>query len=246
MRDERELRLPAHAVLLEELNLPPAFAQRLAGTSVAIDVLPEERAGTRRLVTADGYPVLLKKDGSLWNDYRPLRIEMHCDDGRSWRLPRHWLSALPEPILDGSGGADSSSFEVLGLPHAWDLLEVNIPTPMAASCSGAYVRVRVTIAPAGTVEVHWPDPEGSQWRIPASWRRRRIQLPDAASLVAQGVPAVVAREFAYRITTVNYHPGSMCCLPEQYRFVDAAGDKWPVRIADCVVVGFGDGPEHWA
>ena len=68
----------------------------------------------------------------------------------------------------------------------------------------------------------------------------RVKLPKADVLVSQGMPDDVAKEYAGKIVSVNYHPGSLCCLPRHYRFRDAAGNRWPVRIRDCVLVGLGD------
>jgi len=48
-------------------------------------------------------------------------------------------------------------------------------------------------------------------------------LPKAAVLIAQGVPGDVAERFGQVIVSVNYHPGSLCCLTEQYRFRDGDG-----------------------
>ena len=47
----------------------------------------------------------------------------------------------------------------------------------------------------------------------------------------------MAEEFTDRIVAVNYHPGSLCCLPDGYRVRDGSGGKWPVKAADCVEVG---------
>lgn len=247
MHDERDLRLPTLSALLEEINLPRALARSLAGQTVKVQFFAEEQAFARRLQVPDDYPVLVKKDGTIWNDYRPVRLQMSVDGSETWRLPRHWLYVSPEPpVMNDSSGRDSTWIEALNLPHAWDLLEVNIPARVAAGCSSAVTQARVKVTAAGPVEVYWRDPEVSMWRIPASWRRRRIQLPDAAILTAQGVPDSIARAFAYRIVSVNYHPGSLCCLAAHFRFRDDDGDKWPVSIADCTVVGFGNGPEHSA
>ena len=70
-----------------------------------------------------------------------------------------------------------------------------------------------------------------------------MMLPDKNTLVAQGIPNDVAAECGSTIVSVNYHFGSLCCLPEHYRFRDGRGGKWPIRIEDCTVVGFGNGPK---
>ncbi len=247
MHDDLELRLPEMPVLLEEVNLPQALARNLAGQTVEVRVLPEEQASSRQLEVPDDYPVIVKPDGTIWNDFRPVRILLRSDDGGTWRLPRHWLYEPPQSLaIHDPVSRGLAWVEELNLPHAWDLLEVNIPARVAAQCSGAITQVVVKAAVAGPVEVYWRDPAKVMWRIPASWRRRRIQLPAAAMLMAQGVPDSIAQAFAYRIVSVNYHPGSLCCLAEYFRFRDDDGGKWPVRIADCTVVGFGNGPEHSA
>ena len=65
----------------------------------------------------------------------------------------------------------------------------------------------------------------------------------AEVLAAQDVPPEIAAKFSEQVVTVNYHPGSMCCLPRQYRFRDGEGGRWPVRVEDCVLVGYGDAEE---
>jgi len=49
-----------------------------------------------------------------------------------------------------------------------------------------------------------------------------------------------------KVVSVNYHPGSLCCLPDGYRFRDGHGGKWPVRAAECVLIGYGDREEKLA
>jgi len=46
------------------------------------------------------------------------------------------------------------------------------------------------------------------------------------------------------VVSVNYHPGSLCCLPEHYRFRDEERNKWRVKIRDCFLIGYGDAEEH--
>ena len=75
------------------------------------------------------------------------------------------------------------------------------------------------------------------------WRKHRVKLPECDVLVSQGFPDDVAEEYAGKIVSVNYHPGTLCCLQDQYRFRDTEGHRWPVRIGDCVLVGLGDAVE---
>ena len=67
--------------------------------------------------------------------------------------------------------------------------------------------------------------------------RRRVQLPERGRLTEGGVPDETAAIYAGRVVSVNYHPGSLCCLLEQYRFRDEQGNRWPVKIQDCFLVG---------
>jgi len=237
----RKFSLPAHATVLEEINLPPALARRLAGATVVVEVAPEEQARTRRLPKPDGWPVLIERDGVIWNDYRPLRLAFDDGEGRTWQLPRHWMVRSPERVCDPLVRPGPAAREQTSLPHAWDLFEINLPVGDAVALSGRWVVVHVTCAAAGP-EVRWTDADGVAWRLPAGWRRRHIRLPSASCLLAQGVPERVARDYAGTIASVNYHAGSMCCLPSQYRFRDAAGNKWPVAVDDCEIVGFGEAP----
>jgi hypothetical protein len=65
-------------------------------------------------------------------------------------------------------------------------------------------------------------------------------------LVSNGVIPDVAEEFAGKAVSVNYHPGSLCCLPDGYRFRDAVGDRWAVKMTDCLLLGYGDEDENFA
>ena len=90
------------------------------------------------------------------------------------------------------------------------------------------------------IEASWCDPDGVHWRILSDWRRRIVRLPDAPILANEGVAARMPDRCAMQTVSVNYHPGSLCCMPEYYRFRDVYGDKWPVRILDCELLGFGN------
>ncbi len=112
--------------------------------------------------------------------------------------------------------------------------------------AGKPVGVSVTLVAGSPPQVIWTDGEGRAWRIPHEWRRRRVRLPSCDILVAQGVPDFVAKEYARRIVSVNYHPGSLCCMPDRYRFRPESGGRYPVRIADCELIGYGDDEEYRA
>ena len=66
-------------------------------------------------------------------------------------------------------------------------------------------------------------------------------LASTDQVISQEIPPEVSEENSEKIVTVHYHPGSLCCLPDRYRFKDSIGNRWPVRILDCTVIGFGDG-----
>ena len=82
-------------------------------------------------------------------------------------------------------------------------------------------------------------------RIYAS-KRSLSRLPDRNALLRNDFPLYVAEELGGRIVSVNYHPGSVCCLPDGYRVRDGHGGKWAVKAADCMVLGFGDEEERYA
>ena len=94
------LRFPDSPTLLEEINLPPEVANSVAGAMVTVQMLPEERALTRRIepnaVGPHDTPVLIDQDGKIWNDYRPVRVRFTDPNGRMWRIPRHWLKYVPQ------------------------------------------------------------------------------------------------------------------------------------------------------
>lgn len=246
----QRLKLPDERTVLEEANLPPDFAAAIAGLTVEVQVLPEEMAGTRPAMP-DETGFLVDPEGNFWNDYAPLRVVLHDPQGRDWRLPRRWLEGPGrteerEPDSSYAVEAPLEFQENLHLPSFWDLVEINIPENLAARAAGRITAVRVSLAPGVPVKVLWHDPGGTVWRIPHNWRRRRILLPDRESLIEQGVPWDVAEEFSRRVVSVNYHPGSFCCLPDQYRFRDGAGGRYPVNIKDCILLGYGDAEEHFA
>ncbi len=241
-----ELRLPADPLLLEEINLPEELAHALAGSTVSVRAFPEEEPGTRR-VERDDFPLLVDREGNCWNDYRPLRVYYTGSDGRIWHLPRNWLPQWPanaEPAFDAGPGVsrEVAFVEEFQLPSVWDMWSVNIPEERVEGVR-AVTEVEVRISPPDRVRIFWRDRIGAIWRLPHNWRKRRIQLPSEEVLTSQGIPTDVAAEFANRIVSVNYHPGSLCCLLEHYRFRDNADQKWPVRITDCLLLGYGSATE---
>src|SRR5215813_2190004 len=208
------IRFPNSATLLEEVNLPPKVVRSVIGRTVTIKILPEEKAMSRRVdvknIVPDDSPFLIDDDGACWVDYRPVRVRFADQGGRVWRVPRSWADRVP----DGSSNLrlpvsnDLVLTETLNLPTEWDLTDINIP-PITAHRSGGYVvSVEVRISRGGSVRVLWRDPDGKKWRIPHDWRRRRVMLPDRETLVSQGIPDDVAAEYAFKIVSVNYHPGS--------------------------------------
>src|SRR5215813_5612513 len=243
------LQFPNSTTLLEEVNLPLKVVRSVIGRTVPVEILPEEKAMSRRVdvknVEPDDSPFLIDDSGACWVDYRPVRVRFADEKGRIWRVPRSWADRVP----DGSFNLrlplshDTVFVETLILPTEWDLTDINLPPITAGRVGGHVVSVEVRPSAAGSVKVLWRDPDGKVWRIPHDWRRRRVMLPDREMLVSQGIPDDVAAEYAHKVVSVNYHPGSMCCLREHFRFRDGRGGKWPVRIADCNVVGFGNEPE---
>ena len=244
--------LPSESFRLEEINMPEELASALAGQAVDAEALPEAPAGTLQLDLdglPDGLPFLVGDDGTAWNAYWPARVLYTDADGRKWRLPRHWLSGGVSPVIEASRYTvtdESSWLEGWCPPTWWDLWDANIQDVPAAGGERGAACVEVSIAPNEIPKVFWRGPSGKAWRIPHDWRKRRIRLPGCDGLLRNGVPLDIAEEFGGRIVAVNYHPGTLCCLSDGYRVRDGRGGKWPVRAADCVVVGFGDEAERFA
>lgn len=237
--------------LLEEANLPPELIESLADKPVKAKILAEEIAATRRVESND-CPLWIDPDGNYWNDYRPLRVLFTDQAGQEWRLPRRWAflsPGNPEPELPSaySPEREISFEETLNMPNEWDIWELNIPWDEALRVAGKPAQVQVQITPNEPVKVFWRDSQGTRWRIPRDWRRRRIKLPSYEVLVAQEVPEDVAERLAGKVVSVNYHPGSLCCFADRYRFRDELkGSKWPVLIRDCTLMGYGNEEEHSA
>src|SRR5262249_29808681 len=111
---------------LEEINLPPKVIRSIAGRTVTVEILPEEKARSRRVdvknVGPDDSPFLIDDDGACWIDYRPVRVRFADKDGRIWRIPRSWADRVP----DGSSNLrlpishDTVFVETLILPTEWD------------------------------------------------------------------------------------------------------------------------------
>lgn len=240
------IRLPEESAYLEEANLPIELVRKLTGRVVTVDVLREEQPRRRR-VEPDDVPLWIDPEGNYWNDYRPLRVLYTDDQRRVWRFRKTWLPGLqPQPenyvSLENSPCKRHVFREALNLPTEWDLWGINIPweTAHAANMQQVEVEVEVQTSTDHLPKSFWHDASGSAWRIPNDWRKRRIRLPESDLLILQGVPASIARAYGGQVVTVNYHPGSLCCLPDEYRFRDDNGKRWPVRIADCSVLGYGD------
>ena len=246
-----ELTLPSDRFRLEEINMPEELSAKLAGKTVRVEFLPEEPAMTRRFDLDDiprGMPMLLDRDGVAWNDYWPARVLYTDEEDRTWRLPRHWLSGGVSPVIEASRyevTQELSWLEILHPPTWWDLCDINISDKAASEGARGIAKIEVSVAPGEIARAFWKDPFGKVWRIPHDWRRRRSRLPDCEGLLRKNLPEDIAQEFGDRIVAVNYHPGSRCCLRDGYRVRDGRGGRWPVRAADCVVVGFGDEGERY-
>jgi hypothetical protein len=232
--------------------MPEDLASALAGQRVDVEVLPEEPPMTRRFELDNipmGLPMLLDRDGVPWNDHWAAQVLYTDAEGRVWRLPRHWLSDGVSPVVEASRYAvtqELSWFEILHPPTWWDLCDINISDKAASEGARGIAEIEVSVAPGEITKAFWKDPFGKVWRIPHDWRRRRVKLPDCEGLLRNNLPQDIADEFGGRILAVNYHPGSLCCLRDGYRVRDGRGGRWPLRAADCVVVGFGDEMERYA
>ncbi len=236
--------------------MPPDLAQRLTGRVIEVEVLPEELARTRR-IEPNPLPHLdgsywIDPDGNFWNDYCPPQISFTDSEGRRWRVPRRWVDERPvggeqrPPSSDYSVTQGIVFSELVHLPTPQDLWEINMPWSEACKLPGTPRPVEVRLSPDEPIKVIVRDSHGGVWRIPHDWRRRRVKLPNQGTLISQGIPADVAGRFGQRVVSVNYHPGSRCCLPDQYRFRDEKGNPWPVYMRDCILLGYGDSPESTA
>jgi|HubBroStandDraft_2_1064218.scaffolds.fasta_scaffold02466_5 hypothetical protein len=237
---------PEEKYLLEEANLPGNLIDRVGGQNISAEIHPEEAPATRR-VEPDDCPLLIDSKGNYWNDYRPIRVLYTDEQSQVWRFPRRWLpmfQPITEPRLESMETVwqEATFNETLTLPTEWDLWEINIPWRDCHKAGGKAIEVEIRIRPGELAMVSWRDPLGNLWRIPLDWRRRLIKLPKYDVLTLQQIPAEVAERVAETIVIVNYHPGSLCCLRDSYRFRDSLGNRWPVRILDCFVVGYGRAP----
>lgn len=248
MTETCQLTLPSDAFRLEERNLPASLARDLAGRTITVRIQPEEPALTHK-VEAQDYPLLIDPQGNCWNDWRPLRVLFTDSEGREWRLPRGWLSesafCTETPLEAYCPVSQETVFtQTMNLPTSWDLWDINITWgDVARAYHTKPAMVEVHLSPGEPVKVFWRGPSGTIWRIPHDWRKRRVKLPEVGVLVSQGIPDDVSARYAGKIVSVNYHPGTLCCLPEQYRFRDTEGRRWPVQIRDCALVGLGDAQE---
>ena len=252
MNSTYQITLPYEPCRLEEINLPPDLARALAGKAITVEVLPEQEPGTMQFDKADlpeTLPLVVDPQGNIWNDYWPAQVLFSDPQGGKWRMPRYWLSQGAAPIREDPPYEVTREIawtEELHLPSKWDLWDINIPPCEGWEVGGNPNLIEICAAPNRQVQVFWRDSTGRRWRIPHDWRRRRIKLPACEALLENDVSPEVAEEFAGRMVSVNYHPGSLCCLPDGYRFRDGNGDRWPVRAADCVLLGYGDREEKLA
>lgn len=241
---ESILTLPGDPYRLEEINLPAPLVASLAGQTVAVQILPEEQAGTRRVDPTESPAWISPETGEYWNDYQPIRILFTDSEGGVWRFPRRWLNGTGPGIPPPDAFIQEAAWrETTSLPTEWDLDEINIPWIETVHTRGrGGVIVEVHAVPAQPVKV-WLRGPSDRWRIPNDWRRRRIKLPCYDVLASDGIPIEVSKEYAEKVVSVNYHPGSLCCLPDAYRFRDGSGKRWPVKIRDCLLLGYGDQEE---
>ena len=151
------------------------------------------------------------------------------------------LQPITEPFLESieTVWQESTFNETLNLPAESDLWEINIPWADCHKAGGKAITAEIRVRPGEPAIVSWRDPAGKPWRLPHDWRTRRLKLPICDVLASQKIPGEVAEKFAETIVSVNYHPGSLCCRRDCYRFRDSLGNRWPVRIFDCSAVGYG-------
>ena len=223
----------------------------LTGKAQPVELLWEKAPDARRAEPWDA-DMLIDREGKCWSEHYPLQVSFSDHCGKIWQLPRHWVGGTFDFLQPPTPQSDSEYrvarqhilVESLHLPSFWDLLEINIPRELAIAAVGKPTKVQIRLSPGSPVRVTWSAPTGIQYVIPHTWRRRRVQLPERDRLTEGGVPDEVAAVFAGRVVSVNYHPGSLCCLLEHYRFRDEQGNRWPVKIRDCFLVGYGDADEH--
>ena len=138
MTSTRRIVLPRERFRLDEINMPEELASALAGRAVDAEVLPEAPAGTRRLDldgVPDCLPFLVGDDGTAWNGHWPARVLYTDASGRTWRLPRHWLSEGVSPVIEASRYEvthESRWHEFWCPPTWWDLWDANIHDMPAA------------------------------------------------------------------------------------------------------------------
>ena len=242
------LTLPTDRHRLEEINLPDKLIDSLLGKTVMVEATPETPAGTHRFdELPSDLPLLIDRNGIMWNDYWPMRV-VYKEAGRDWHFPRYWLTNgckkyqnefrydVTKPV---------SWTKQIHLPTEWDMRDVNIDARSAHDFHGKPCLIEVSVTPDSPVQVYWKSSTG-RFRLPSNWRRRRVKLPPSAILMDNGIPEEIAEEFSGKSVSVNYHPGSLCCLPGEYRFRDGHGSKWPVRITNCLLLGYGDQDEKIA
>jgi hypothetical protein len=197
MGSVRRIALPSEKFRLEEINMPEELASALAGQAVDIVVFPEAPAGTRLLDPdglPDGLPFLFGGDGTAWNGCWPARLLYTDASGRTWRLPRHWLTEGVSPVIDASRYKVTHKMTWLEgwcPPTWWDLWDINIRDAPDIDEERGAACVEVSVAPGEIPTVLWRSPSGKAWRVPHDWRRRReTQLPCRASAAAQSREAI--------------------------------------------------------
>ena len=239
---------------LEEANFRQTRLgkRRLSTNEVTVELVWERSRSPLRAAEPWDEELLIDPAGKYWSGYSPLQVFFKEESGKIWRFPRRWVpgrfewlhQSVPIPDSRYHVATDQTLMESIHLPTYWDLLEINIPCELASAGPWGPRRVAVRISPCNSVRVTWSAQPGAQYMIPHTWRRRRVQLPNWEKLTEEGVPRDVATQYSGRVVSVNYHPGSLCCLPEHYRFRDEERNKWRVKIRDCFLIGYGDAEEH--
>ncbi|MGD0128157.1 MAG: hypothetical protein ABSF46_22570 [Terriglobia bacterium] len=175
--------------------MPDELASALTGQAVDVEVHPEVPAGTRLLDLndlPDGLPFLVGDDGIGWNGYWPACVFYTDASGRTWRLPRHWLTEGVSPVIDAGRyevTQESSWLESWCPPTWWDLRDVNIRDMPAAEGERGAGDIEVSVAPGEIPKAFWRGPSGRAWspaRLAQAARQAARPRGAAAERLAAG------------------------------------------------------------
>jgi hypothetical protein len=166
--------LPGERFKLEEINVPEELASALAGQAVIVQARPEAPAGTLRLDVEglpDGLPCVVGDDGIAWNGDWPARVLYTDASGRTWRLPRHWLTEGVSPVIEASlykVMQESGWLESWCPPTLWDLWDVNIEDAPAEDGQWGAAAIEVSVASGEVPKVLWKGRPGRRGGFPTT------------------------------------------------------------------------------